>query len=164
MQAWQSSIIYDFFMYGGKGSAGSKDCGVEWSVLGLVQELLKYQNHQLYFDNWFSILQLLLILKEIGIGEVTATFRVSWIASSLLITDKVLRAKGWRSYDFWTDNNSGLRTVEWWNNKGIILGSTFAGVGASGIKKRWDRNWSDTSMCSILILSAFIIRVWVVSI
>lgn len=51
--------------------------GVEWSVLGLVQELLKYQNHQLYFDNWFSILQLLLILKEIGIGEVTATFRVS---------------------------------------------------------------------------------------
>ena len=69
-----------------------------------------------------------------------ATFRVNRIASCPLMADNELRTKGRGSYDYPTDNNSGLHIVKWWNNKGVNLGSTFAGVGASEAnkKKRWD--------------------------
>ena len=65
-RAGQSDIIYDFFMYGGKGSAECADV----LALHLVQELPKYQNHQLYFGKWFCTLPMLLKLKGIGLGEV----------------------------------------------------------------------------------------------
>ena len=44
-------MIYDFFMYGGKHSAGGKRCGAEESVLHLVEELPKHKNFRVYFDN-----------------------------------------------------------------------------------------------------------------
>lgn len=96
-------------MYAGTGSAGC----AEGLVFHLVQELPKYQNHQLYFDNWFSTLPLLLKLKDIGLGEVAATFRVNRIASCPLIADKEYRAKGRGRYNYQTDNNSGLHIVKW---------------------------------------------------
>lgn len=77
MRAGQSDIIYDLFMYGGKDSAGSENCDTEGSVLCLVEELPKYQYHQPCFDNCFSTLPLLLILKGIGAGQVAASFKVN---------------------------------------------------------------------------------------
>ena len=43
VRAGQSGMIYDFFMYGGKHSAGAKRCGPEESVLHLVEELPKHK-------------------------------------------------------------------------------------------------------------------------
>ena len=49
--------------------------------------------------------------------------------------DKELCVQGQGSYDFRSDNKPGLRMVKWWDNKGVMLGSSFAGLGALRIKK-----------------------------
>ena len=82
----------------------TENCDTEGSVLCLVEELPKYQYHQPCFDNCFSTLPLLLILKGIGAGQVAASFKVNWIASSPLMADKERRAKRWGSHDSQTDN------------------------------------------------------------
>lgn len=55
VRAGQSGIIHKFFMYRGKSSAGSENCGAEELVLRLVKELSKHQNHQLHFNNFLYI-------------------------------------------------------------------------------------------------------------
>ena len=67
VRAGRSGIIYDFFMYSGKHSAGADKCEVENSVLRLVQNIPKHQNYQVFFDNWFSTFPLLLKLQSMGI-------------------------------------------------------------------------------------------------
>ena len=51
IRADQSGMIYDFFMYSGKHSAGAKKYGTEVSVRRLVEQLPKIRNYQLFFDN-----------------------------------------------------------------------------------------------------------------
>lgn len=83
-----------------------------------------WSNHQLYFDDWFPTLSLLLKLKDIGLGQNAPAFRVNWIASCHLMADKELCVKRWGSCDYQTDNNLRLHIVKWWDKKGLILGST----------------------------------------
>ena len=59
-----AGIIYAFFMYGGKHSAGADKCAAENLVLRLVQNIPKHQNYQEFFDNWFSTFPLLLKLQS----------------------------------------------------------------------------------------------------
>ena len=126
-----------------------------------VQELSKYQNHQLYFGNWFSALPLFLKLKEMGVRQVTSSVRVNQIVSCRLMVDKELLTQRRGSYDFLNVNDSGLHMVKWLYNKGMILLSNLAALGASGIKKRWDRKLRQHIDISTLILSALATRVWV---
>ena len=44
VRAGQSGMIYEFFIYGGKHSAGAERCDAEESVLRLVEELPKHKN------------------------------------------------------------------------------------------------------------------------
>jgi len=42
------------------------------------------------------------------------------------------------SFDYRTDQNSGLHLIKWWDNKGVLLGSSFNGVEATDTITRWD--------------------------
>jgi len=90
VRAGKSGIIYDFFMYGGKNSAGFENCGAEQSVLRLVQNLPKHKSFHVFFDNWFSTLSLIIQLKTMGILT-TATFRQNRTAGCPLRADKELK-------------------------------------------------------------------------
>ena len=61
-------------MYSRKHSAGAAQCGAEYSVLRLVEELPNHKKFLLYFDNWFSTLPLLIKLHSFSILP-TSTFR-----------------------------------------------------------------------------------------
>ena len=54
VRADKPGIVYRFFMYGGKRSAGAERYRAEESVLHLVDEIPKNQNYRGFFDNWFS--------------------------------------------------------------------------------------------------------------
>ena len=51
VRAGRSGVVYDFYNFGGKHSAGADKCGVENSVLRLVQNIPKHQNYQVFFDD-----------------------------------------------------------------------------------------------------------------
>ena len=53
IRADQSGMIYDFFMYSGKHSAGAKKYGTEVfeAVRRLVEQLPNIRNYQVFLDN-----------------------------------------------------------------------------------------------------------------
>ena len=61
------------FAYGGKYSGDTEKCGVEESFMWLVKKIPRNQNLQVYFENSFSTLPLLIRLHKMGILA-TATF------------------------------------------------------------------------------------------
>ena len=120
-------ISYDFFLYTGAKSVGTGKCTAESVVLRLSEGVPKHSNYYLYFDNWFSILDLMLNLKSMGILA-TATFRSNGIGSFPLETETELKKKGRGSSDYRTDQNSGLHLVKWFENKCVTVGSMNLGV------------------------------------
>ena len=86
-------------------------------VLQLVQNIPKYQNYQVFFDNWFSTFPLLLKLQSMGMLA-TATFRMNRLTGCPLMSDKDLK-KGRGSFDYRTDMNSTLHVVKWHDNKAV---------------------------------------------
>ena len=118
-----------------ENSAGTKRCRAEESVLQLVEEIPKNQNYRVLFDNWLSTLPLLITLQSMGILS-TSKLRSNRVAGCPIMSDKDLKAIGGGSFDYRIDLNSLLRAVKWYDNKGVILGSSFSMVKASSTKRR----------------------------
>ena len=53
-----------------------------------------------------------------------------------IMNGKDLKATGHGSFDYRIDLNSSLCVVKWYDNKGVILDSSFSTVKASSTKKR----------------------------
>ena len=137
MRAGQSGMIYDFFIYGGKNDNGGNSLTAKDIVLKLSKDILKNEDFQLYFDNWFSIMELILALKSFGI-LLTATFRTNRLNGCPFSTGKELKKQGRGSFDYRTDGNTGLRVVKWFDNKYVHLASIFSGVKSEKTVQRWD--------------------------
>ena len=60
VRAGESSITYDFLLYGGKHSIGRSACSAESIVLKLSERIPKNKGCRLFFDNWFSTFDLML--------------------------------------------------------------------------------------------------------
>ena len=62
--------MYDFYIYEGKSKATEKDTEYEKLIKSsqvvaiLALHLPNHENHKLFFDNWFSTLELMLFLSE----------------------------------------------------------------------------------------------------
>ena len=102
----------------------------------LVKEIPWNQNFQVHLDNWFSASPLLIRLHEMCILAI-ATFRSNRIGGCPFIRNKDLKANGRGSFDFRIDLNSSLRLIKWYDNKAVILGSTFSSVQSTSDKQRW---------------------------
>ena len=87
VRAGASGMMYDFFLYSGKDSAGAENCSSEGSVMRLVKHLPQQQFYTLCFDNWFTTLPLMLKLKALGIISV-GTIRSNRIQHCPLDTEK----------------------------------------------------------------------------
>ena len=138
VRASQSGFIYDSFMYGGKHSTstGAEKCGVEQLIMRLVKEIPRNQNFQVCLNNWFSTLPLLIRLHEMRILA-TETFRSNRIGGCPLMCDKDLKTNGSGSFDFRVDLNSSLRLIKQYDNKAVILESTFSSVQSTSDKQHW---------------------------
>ena len=145
----QSGMIYDLFMYRGKHSAGAEQCGAVESVLHLAKELPKHKNFRVYFDNWFSTLPLLIKLHSSGILA-TATFRSIGMGLCPLMSDKDSKSEGRGSFDYRVYLNSSLRMVKWYDNKAVVLGSTYSSVQSTTTKQRWDTKKKEN--CNVIYL------------
>ena len=61
VRAGQLGMIYNFFIYGGKNDNGGNPLTAKDIVLKLSKGILKNEGFQLYFDNWFSTMELILL-------------------------------------------------------------------------------------------------------
>ena len=124
VRAGQLGMIYDFFIYGGKNNNGGNPLTAKDIVLKLSKDIPKNEGFQLYFDNWFSTMELMFALKSFGIFS-TATFRTNRLNGCPLSTEKELKKQDRGSFDYRTDGNTGLHVVKWFNNKCVYLALTF---------------------------------------
>ena len=55
------SGIYHFFLYSGKNSTSRNSCYAEAIVLRPLKGIPKNEGYRLFFDNWFSIFDVILL-------------------------------------------------------------------------------------------------------
>ena len=96
-------------------------------VVKLCETLPQNQNFKVYFDNFFTFLELQLMLKRQGIMS-TGTVRSNRLRGCLLKTEKELKKEGRGSYDCAVDANSGLSVVRWFDSSAVQLSSTLTSV------------------------------------
>ena len=148
---YNENLIFDFFfpfyynfeIYSGKINpvSGYPDIGSSSNiVLQLTQVVEKHANHLIYFDNWFSSLRLFSELAKEG-KYALGTVRLNRLSGCKFSSDADLKKKGRGAYDEKQCCFDGvsLSAVKWYDNRGVVLASTFAKAHPIGTIQRWDR-------------------------
>ena len=123
-------IIYDFEVYTGKSDKNETDN--DKLLMGgnvvhrLTRTLENDKNYKVYFDNFFSLINLMLKLKEEGFWAI-ATIRRDRLkcAKTALHTEKDLKKQGKGSVDYMVDVNSSITIVQWCDNNIVQLISNY---------------------------------------
>lgn len=134
-----SGMIYDFEVYFGKGTEQNSKLGVTGDlVIRLCEMLPRNKNFKVYFDNFFTSLPLLKVLKREGILAL-GTIRSNRLggAQKLLETDKSLKTRGRGNYDWRVDASSNITTIKWNDNNIVSLASNFIGPEEGEEIRRW---------------------------
>ncbi|XP_065055887.1 piggyBac transposable element-derived protein 2-like isoform X2 [Rhopilema esculentum] len=142
VRAGGSGIMYDFFIYAGKDSNEdpqynhlSKSAQV---VAKLCKSLPCHMNHKVFFDNWFSTMELMRYMKNQGLLAV-GTIRANRLQGCPLQSNKDLEKNGRGSMDYRVDANSGIIVVKWVDNSTVLLVSNYVGVEQIGAIERWSK-------------------------
>lgn len=135
-----SGITYDFILYDGSDPKANESCGFTSGdyVIKLCETLQSGQNHKVYFDNWFTFLEMQLVLQKRGIWSV-GTIRSNRVRHCPLKEESKLKKEGRGAYDHSVDANSGIRVLRWFDNKVVQLSSTHVDAEPISSVKRWNR-------------------------
>uniref|UniRef100_UPI00358E218E piggyBac transposable element-derived protein 3-like n=1 Tax=Myxine glutinosa TaxID=7769 RepID=UPI00358E218E len=139
-RAGVSGINYDFEIYTGKGTvANERGLGVGGEVvLRLLAEIPKGLNYKCFFNNWFTSPELLVELKKMGILAV-ATINRNRLRGCVHKTDKELGKAGRGSFDVKYETTTGLTIVKWYDNKAVLLTSSYIGPDPMDKCRRWSK-------------------------
>lgn len=141
VRAGASGFMYDFYIYAGKGeiveNSDYKHLQKSAQVVArLCEHLPSYSGHQLFFDNWFTTLDLLIYLKNRGILA-RGTMRVNRIQGCPLQSNKDMTKAGRGAIDYKSDAESGIVVVKWLDNNTVHIASNCVGVEPLGTIERW---------------------------
>ena len=89
----------------------------------------------MFFDNWFTTLDLLQHFRSKGIHAV-GTIRLNRLRGCLLDANKDLMKNGRGVMDYRCDSNSGIMAVKWVDDSVVNLASNFVGVESIGELER----------------------------
>ena len=109
--------MHDFFVFPGKesyqGDPKNRTLSKSAQVVAtLVEYLPKRVNQKVFFDNWYSTLELFHHLKDIKLLAV-GTIRENGLLDCPICDDKTLSKEGRGAYDEVNDQNRGLSVVKW---------------------------------------------------
>lgn len=128
-----SGMVYDFFPYAGESTFRNHEFSEAEEGLGFGAKVVialskSIQNKALsvvYFDNFFSSLELISYLREeFGILSL-GTIRCNRLRSCPLKSDSDLRREGRGSFDQAVDNSNRNVVIKWYDNKSVILCSSY---------------------------------------
>ena len=95
-------------------------------------------NFKVYFDNWFTFLELQVLLRSWSIWTI-GTIRSNRLRGCKLKSENELCKSGRGSVDSCVDTKSGIAVVRWMDNSAVQLSSTHVAVETMASVKRWDR-------------------------
>ena len=139
-----SGIVYEFEVYTGKGSSKNDEIPLILLAVNVVFRLTrmlpKHKRFEVFFDNFFSSVNLLRLLTDDGLLAV-ATLRKDRMkgAEQSLTSVKELKRKGRGAYDYAVEANSGVTIVRWFDNSDVQLISNFIGNGLGTLARRWSK-------------------------
>ena len=142
VRAGSSGIMYDFFIYTGKNEEFDtipEFCNLQKSaqiVASLCKHLPSHAKHKLFFDNWFTTLDLLIFLKRRGILA-CGTIRANRLQGCPLATNNEMKKSGRGALDFRSDMNTGIIIAKWHDNSSVHVASNFLGTEPLGAVERW---------------------------
>ena len=142
VRAGASGIVYDFYIYAGRtndDNAGEDFLSLPKCaqvVARLCKDLPSNRNHQVFFDNWFTTLDLLIYLKKKGILA-SGTVRSNRLQGCPLQSNSEMKKAGRGSIDNKSDMNSGIVVIKWCDNNCVHIASNFVGAEPIGTIERW---------------------------
>ena len=109
-------------------------------VLRLLSSIPRNVWHKIYCDNWFTSVALHTTLSKQGIACL-GTVRSNRLPGCTFPTDKVMRRQGRGTTCLQTTTIDGveLRATKWFDNRGVVLLSTYAAVDPTTQIERFDR-------------------------
>lgn len=138
-----SGLVYDFEVYTGKSTEKEEQPELLMGgnvVRRLCKTLPSNVNHKIYFDNYFSSLNLLRYLTKEKIW-VIATIRQDRLKGGgrFLRSQKELQKEGRGSSDWVVEANSGIIVVRWLDNSAVQLISNYMSHIDGPDAKRWSK-------------------------
>ncbi|CAF4590981.1 unnamed protein product [Rotaria sp. Silwood2] len=132
-----SGICYDFIFYTGKTNERQNGFCTD-IVLKLSETIPKMMNYKLYFDNYFTTIQLEVQLKKLGIFSI-GTIRSNRLTDINMKDIKSLKQEGRGSIDYRITQVDGVElcTTRWCDNNIVTCLSTLSGCESIDMVKRW---------------------------
>ncbi len=137
--------MHDFYIHAGKNETVEEDLDFTdlqksaQVVARLCQHLPHHSGHKLFFDNWFTTLDLLIYLKNKDILA-CGTVRNNRLQCCLLQSTKAMKKSGQGATDFKLDVNTGVIVVKWMDNNAVHNASNYVGVEQFVSVEKWSKN------------------------
>ena len=134
--------MHDFFVYDGKNSAEPDDRKFgnlqkyAQIVAKICDSLLDYKTYKVFFDKWFTRLNLLYHFRPKEIHAV-GTIQLNRLQGGLLDVNIYLMKNDRDAMDYCCDIYSGLMAVKWVCNNVVNLTANFFGVEPNMKLDRW---------------------------
>lgn len=140
-----SGFSYDFDLYAGKQSdkvpENNPNLGTSSNVvLRLTESVPTHLNYKIFFDNWFTSVDLMVCMHNKGILPL-GTVRSNRLGGAKLPTKKEMSREGRGSTAelHATVDDTTVAVISWLDNKVVHLCSTYVGVTPTTIVRRYDR-------------------------
>ena len=132
-----SGICYDLIFYTGKTNGRQYGFCTD-IVLRLCETIPKMMNYKLYFDNYFTTIQLEVQLKKLGIFSI-GTIRSNRLKDINMKYIKSLKEEGRGSIDYRITQVDGVELIatRWCDNNIVTCLSTLSGCESIDMVKRW---------------------------
>ncbi|XP_062870839.1 granulocyte colony-stimulating factor receptor-like [Trichomycterus rosablanca] len=136
-------MIHNFEVYTGTitPAEGKPDIGASGNiVLKLCSVIPTNQSFKLFFDNWFCSIDLQVQLERMKIHSV-GTVRSKRLPNCTFTDDKTMKKKGRGTFEEKETKHDAvyLRAVKWYDNRSVILLSTYAAAHPTTLVQRWDK-------------------------
>ncbi|XP_028042586.1 piggyBac transposable element-derived protein 3-like, partial [Bombyx mandarina] len=148
VRAGASGIVYDFLLYGGDDTFRYIDFSEEEQQMTLGAKMvlalcktIETPGCAVYFDNYFTTLDLIWYLRErrgiFSLGTIRQN-RLKGCTNGLL-SDKELKKRGRGSFSQVVDNDKKIAIVKWYDNKVVTLACSYADSYPVHEIKRWSK-------------------------
>lgn len=133
VRAGASGFMYDFYIYAGKDVTMDENPDFKHLqksaqvVAQLCQHLPPNSSHQLFFDNWFTTMDLLIYLNNKGILA-CGTVCSNRLPGCSLQSNKEIKKAGRGTTDYKSNTTRGIIVVKWLDNNAVHVASNFVSV------------------------------------